>query len=734
MNKKSTILLVSVLVLLSLSVYYAMAELSALTFTTNSGDNGWITEASTQVNFTITSTTAVTSFSIVIPENNVLWDAWSLGCDGPENLGEGTLLTNMTLDASGNPWPQWSCSNLTGDASGIIWCNISDATQGLGTTGNTSMIVMLRLNDKTTNTEDYYINFTVTNGTGYDIQSGTLNSDPIAPVLINLNVTDGTMMLNNGSLSQAYGLSTRGVNWTVEATIWDTNLATTVTLGYRCDGTNESFLKGDTNITRMTPAPTSGALRYVTGIIDSTCFTANNGDATVISFSLEANDTFNHPTTLNETTTGGTFNIMGMYDTLPRISSVNVTTTSNQITTTLTSASSLDGSGDYLSPSNATFDVVVEGNETKGNLILVWNETGAGTTVLIPTSGAWSVNNLDLATISTVPLASGHTGGEGLSIYTTSLILNSNSSDFAFYVYMNNSGVNYTAIGGPYRFTIDSGGPSVTMTPPADLTIAPRGSITYTCSATDTYSGFNGIKWELQKAGETSWSTVQDFTALDSGSSDSIAFSGDYTSAAGTYSVKCTVRDALGNDGVATSTSSQDFKVAYSTTTDTSGESSGGGSVASVDLSTAEEATIVEPQGTIKTFTLDGITVHKIKIKTVDEVAGTVTIVIESNPIEITLKIGETKEVDVDDDKVNDISVTLNRIVNGQADITTKRLAPLAPVEEPKEETKPTTTPTEEIKPTTQPTTQAGSKAWLWILIIVIIVVIGVGYWFVKRK
>ncbi len=262
--------------------------------------------------------------------------------------------------------------------------------------------------------------------------------------------------------------------------------------------------------------------------------------------------------------------------------------------------------------------------------------------------------------------------------------------------------------------------PTPTLTAPTDTSINPRDSISYTCESIDATAGISKWTWTLTKPqeGGTVTKTGGEVT------SNTQTFSGDDTNLAGSYTIKCEAEDKAGHKSSISST----FSVYYSHVTEGAGV--GPSAAADIDLSTLEETTITEKQGVISTFTLDGITVHTLKIKAVDEIAGTVTIIIESDPIEITLKIMETKEVDVDADGTNDISVTLNKIVNGAADITTKRLAPLPAKEVPTEEVPPTEKPTEEITPTSE----APSKTWLWILIIVIVIVIGVGYWFIKKK
>lgn len=194
----------------------------------------------------------------------------------------------------------------------------------------------------------------------------------------------------------------------------------------------------------------------------------------------------------------------------------------------------------------------------------------------------------------------------------------------------------------------------------------------------------------------------------------------------------CYFRDAAGNHATATDT----INIVHSSSSEYGSGTTGGGETPTeekptYDLESQDEWIAKEPvtfsavsEGETIGFTMaDGS--HKITIDNVDETAGTVTITITSDPVKVTLSVNETKEVDVDGDGTNDISVKLNGISNGKADITIQKLAGYKPKEEgtPKEEEKAPTTPTKEEK--------APSKgyAWIWwvlagIIIVVIVVII----------
>lgn len=768
MNKKSIVLFFSVLVLLSLGALYVFADLTGLTLT-NAGDGynvaSWIRDTPSQVNLTVNATQLtgtgvvnITNITFTLNEANVTWDAIFPGVGEAENISslDGTSggLTNITYYPDGSAWPQWTCFNITDDAAGQIECYIADAEEGLGgRVGNESLVLTLNMTASATAREEV-TNFSVklSNCTATNETEVNLYIDTKSPRLIEVNISDGNTTYANSTWGTQYWLYNNAI--TITALIEDSQLASKVYLAYNCNSTNASITSeamGGGGATEQELIVTDadagvGTINHrgyvVSTTIDCSSPAPIDGNET-LNFVFLANDTFNHKIVLNGTDTPDQLNSfwIGLDNgTLsPIIAKVNVTqTTESSISRTLNHGSELDGMNDYLAANTVTFDVELTGGEKPEQVIIAWNNTGAATTSLtsLGDGGAWVTENLDLSAaltasnISHTNVESGINESHVTVVYSTTLNLAGNASNnFVFWVYANNTGNNYTRLSGPHRFTVDGSGPSITMTPPTDRTISPSDSITYTCSATDT-AGVSLIKWELKKPG-ADYTTIQDYTGLDAGSSDSITFSGSsQTSAAGTYTVRCSVKDAVGN--VATkegSGTTETFSVSYTTTIggeDGSSGSSGGS--ADIDLSTTEETTITEKQGVISTFTLDGTTIHTIKIKTVDEVAGTVTIEISSDPITITLKIGETKEVDLDVDGTNDLSVTLNKITSGVADITTKRLTPL-PTEAPAEEV-PTEAPAEEIP--TAP--EAASKTWLWILIIVVIVVIGVGYWFMKKK
>ncbi len=292
----------------------------------------------------------------------------------------------------------------------------------------------------------------------------------------------------------------------------------------------------------------------------------------------------------------------------------------------------------------------------------------------------------------------------------------------------NDTGSNYN-FSDNWTLTVDSTAPTnPSVTPPTDTNIKPRTSITYSCSGTDVTSGINQLTWTLTKPDGTVITRLAGATGIDSET-----FSGDDTNLAGTYSLTCKLQDRA---GLSTTSSVYNFEVHFSggaSSDSSSGGSSGsGGSKVILDEKTSE-VTVQQEQGAVITFTLDGSNVHTITVKEIT--ATTVTLIIQSEPKEITLKIGETKEVDVDDDGINDISVTLNGIKNGKADITTKKLPQPIKGEKVQKEGSEVSIP--EITPSETKISEPQKRSnnfWIVLILIASFAIIGIAFYFLKLK
>lgn len=274
-----------------------------------------------------------------------------------------------------------------------------------------------------------------------------------------------------------------------------------------------------------------------------------------------------------------------------------------------------------------------------------------------------------------------------------------------------------------YVIARDTAIPTVTLTAPSDTTIDINGPIKYTCSGSDTSSIASCSMVLTKPNGDTVTKTgcsEQTFTTTD-------------TNGAGTNTVQCTVTDGVGR----TASTSKTFSVSSATTSSGGGGGggSGGGSSGttaenpvtvktgeSVDagtLSTTETFTSVAKEGTV-TFTVASGS-HSVKV--LDVTTTSVTIEIASTPKQLTLNIGDTKEVDVNDDSKNDLSVTLKSITDGKADLVFKSLEVSVA---PSGETGGAGVVTEEGA--------KSSNTWLWVALIVVVLVLAIWYFGRKKQ
>jgi len=111
------------------------------------------------------------------------------------------------------------------------------------------------------------------------------------------------------------------------------------------------------------------------------------------------------------------------------------------------------------------------------------------------------------------------------------------------------------------------------------------------------------------------------------------------------------------------------------------GSSGGGGSSTTttptlkefdVDFSNVETGSIEAKQGDIKTFSFNSQIKHSITVMTLT--TNSVTLLITSNPITIQINKGETKQIDINEDNINDFEIKLVSIINKKANLLLKKL------------------------------------------------------------
>ncbi len=156
-----------------------------------------------------------------------------------------------------------------------------------------------------------------------------------------------------------------------------------------------------------------------------------------------------------------------------------------------------------------------------------------------------------------------------------------------------------------------------------------------------------------------------------------------------------------------------------------SGGSSGPATSHDIDLNTNPESIVLKLQGYAVKFTADGVNTHTLSI---DEVTDdSVTITIASEPVTMTLKIGNTRTFVLDNYQ---LSVTLLDIVNKQAKLDIKRLGLVTAPQVPQPQTEPasvaqqTESPQQPAETTGAATAQpAPNKIALVIVVLVLIAI-----------
>ena len=91
-----------------------------------------------------------------------------------------------------------------------------------------------------------------------------------------------------------------------------------------------------------------------------------------------------------------------------------------------------------------------------------------------------------------------------------------------------------------------------------------------------------------------------------------------------------------------------------------------------IDFSSLDELTFKTLSGQVLSLSFDGVTKHTVTLSNVQE--DSVTLIIQSTPKTIVVKIGETVNVDLNDDGLNDMSVTLLGVLGQSANLKFNKL------------------------------------------------------------
>ncbi|GEM_PF-5368696 len=211
------------------------------------------------------------------------------------------------------------------------------------------------------------------------------------------------------------------------------------------------------------------------------------------------------------------------------------------------------------------------------------------------------------------------------------------------------------------------------------------------------------------------------------------------TSSTGTYTQTCEV---ISKSGV-TNTASASYTIELSgsgspgggsATTTTVPSITGSVAVSETKLSSGYRAKFSNNAQVESSFTTSSGSKEKHSVKVTSITTSKVMITVSSDPVNLELSLGETKKVDLDSDKIYDLSLTFNEVVTGKADISVKKISEAAPTgqEGPVSAGE---TPGATNNTTGGETTSKTNNVYLWvILVVVVIVIICVIVYYVTKK
>ena len=194
-----------------------------------------------------------------------------------------------------------------------------------------------------------------------------------------------------------------------------------------------------------------------------------------------------------------------------------------------------------------------------------------------------------------------------------------------------------------------------------------------------------------------------------------ISLSFEDTQALGTYQVNCSASDSNGNINSSLSEFEIIRKVRENERIETEKPKAtiivAPGTTSEVTLSLQGEARLMTEDSAIS-FTFKG-TSHTLKV--IDVSSSEVEIEINSDPIKFRMKKGETREVDLDSDGINDMSVTVNTLISKKADIVVNLLT---------QRSKETTGERKEVTIPSRATREISDINWTLILVVIIIIIV----------
>ncbi len=636
-----------------------------------------------------------------------------------------------------------------------VTARVSDADSDYRTSGgrNVDLLAMI-----------WEVGVNMTNGTMSKVNLTTY-VDAAAPRVMfgSLNITDGntTIEYYNYSGQKRVGLTNLNgtalignSSLTVRMTINETNMDE-LNMYYYCqtgldhDNDVANLSTNYENISMTTADVVSP--RLYSGTISSACF---NDSAMNVSLFFTARDKVGW---VRNITFGSTEDFLDLVasaqdedvhqflfqanSSAPVIRSINISdavqTGRTSTNTLLAGSGKLNGVGDFVA-SDTMLTVVVEvtGKDLKNVSQLIYSVNSSTILdirddILFQEGIRVTLTNMTDSDSSDLVRYNGTIGVNGKGVFNDSAL--NTTVNFLLLVNASDNGTAQYRFRG--AFQVDGDVPTATITAPADTSITTQNSITYKCSGSDG-SG-SGVATCSLKFTRPDGTTETFSTCSDK------SISGESTGQAGTYTVDCTVTDSTDNSKAATA---KTFTVLHGTAGVSAGGGGDGGAggavtvTADIDLTTAESASLSGYKGNVKTFTFGGAA-HKVTMTDVTDTS--VTLTIESNPVVVTLNVGDIKRVDLNNDGVDDLEVKLEGISSGRANIAMTKLVEGAEkvVEEEKKAAEEAAGELPEegagVEAPEEPLVEeeAGLSTGVVVtIIVVVIILVVVGYFFLRKR
>ena len=200
-------------------------------------------------------------------------------------------------------------------------------------------------------------------------------------------------------------------------------------------------------------------------------------------------------------------------------------------------------------------------------------------------------------------------------------------------------------------------------------------SVSITCSGSDNLNGASalipGLNVSLYIRSPGFDSSPLEFEVFTN--NKTLAYS--KTSSLGIYNVNCTVMDGAGNQNSTSGTFEvipklgKDGIVGKETTV--AKVVIGSGKIAEYGALGDEAVSRLMATDATLRFTI-GIESHEIKLKSLTETTAIFTI--SSDPFDLSMNVKDKKEIDLNNDGTNDVSIELHSIIRGKADLTITKL------------------------------------------------------------